>query len=81
MSKYVIKTGAFVTYGGDYSNDGDVLMFDQSLLSSDQWTAVWDMHESDRYDYVKAVLDGRHKCVPLLEGDTSCLCGAEVAPA
>jgi hypothetical protein len=65
MSKYVIKTGAFVTYGGEYSNDGDVLMFDQSLLTSDQWAAVWDMHESDRYEYVKAVLDGRPTSEPM----------------
>jgi hypothetical protein len=65
MSKYVIKTGAFVTYEGHYADDGDVLMFDKSLLTTEQWDAVWDMHESERYEYVKAVLDGRPTSDPM----------------
>ena len=59
MSKYIIKTGAFVTYEGHYAADGDVLMFDQSLLTTEQWDTVWALDDGSRYDYVKAVLDGK----------------------
>jgi hypothetical protein len=59
MNKYTVKTQAWVSYEGDYSNDGDVLLFDQASLTPDQWSMVWQLDANSRFDYVKAVLDGR----------------------
>jgi hypothetical protein len=52
-------TSAFVTYDGDYSSDADILLFNQDDLTAEQWETVVELSDSSRYEYIRAVLDGR----------------------
>jgi hypothetical protein len=52
-------TTAFVTYEGEYSSEADVLLFDRYDLTAEQWDMVGSMSDSSRYEYIRAVLDGR----------------------
>lgn len=49
----------FVTIDGDYGIG--VITFEEHELTQDQWEDLSEMIESDRYDYVEAILSGDTK--------------------
>jgi len=48
---------AWVTNDGEYNGTSLVIEFDYDDLTPDQWTRLEEMSDSNRYDYVKAILD------------------------
>ena len=48
---------AWVTNDGEYNGTSLVIEFDYDSLTPDQWTRLEEMSDSNRYDYVKAILD------------------------
>jgi hypothetical protein len=48
---------AWVTNDGEYNGSSLVIEFDYDSLTPDQWTRLEEMSDSNRYDYVKAILD------------------------
>jgi hypothetical protein len=49
---------AYITGDGDYTANGEILVFDASELSREQWAIVGDLPETERIIYVQKVLDG-----------------------
>jgi hypothetical protein len=56
VSKYSTDT-TYVTADGTYG-DGHILLFKGDMLTEEQWSVVDIIRDNDRYDYVKAVLEG-----------------------
>lgn len=50
------------TYGGSVH-----LSFEQDQLTDDQWTKLSEMSDSDRYEYVEAILEGFEDIVIAIE--------------
>jgi hypothetical protein len=48
---------AWVTNDGEYNGTSLVIEFDYDSLTPDQWTRLEEMSDSNRYDYVKSILD------------------------
>lgn len=48
---------AWVSEDGSYGV-GYIVLFDQNALTEDQWETLSNLHDSDRYDYVMAVMNG-----------------------
>jgi hypothetical protein len=48
---------AWVTNDGEYNGSSLVIEFDYDSLTPDQWVRLEEMSDSNRYDYVKAILD------------------------
>ena len=51
---------SWVTADGDYGT-GVIILFEEEELHIDQWEDVTEMYDSDRLDYVEAVLTGDEK--------------------
>jgi hypothetical protein len=47
---------AWVTNDGEYNGTSRIIEFDYNDISPDQWTRLEEMSDSNRYDYVKAIL-------------------------
>ena len=47
---------AWVTNDGEYNGSSLVLEFDYDSLTPQQWTNLEDMADTDRYEYVEAIL-------------------------
>jgi hypothetical protein len=48
---------AWVTNDGEYNGTSLLIEFDYDSLTPDQWGRLEEMSDSNRYDYVKAILD------------------------
>jgi hypothetical protein len=51
---------AWVTNDGEYNGTSLVIEFDYDSLTPDQWGRLEEMSDSDRYDYVRFILDGHN---------------------
>lgn len=49
---------AYVTEDGDYGESEDMLLFHSDALTKEQWTILSWVRGNDRYEYVKAILEG-----------------------
>lgn len=51
---------AWVTNDGEYNGTSLVIEFDYNALTPQQWENLENMADSDRYDYVRFILDGHN---------------------
>jgi hypothetical protein len=51
---------AWVTNDGEYNGASLVIEFDYDALTAQQWENLEEMADSDRYDYVRFILDGHN---------------------
>ncbi len=58
---------AWVTNDGEYNGSSLVIEFDYDDLTPDQWGRLEEMSDSNRYDYVKAILDKHNLNVQEIE--------------
>ena len=58
---------AWVTNDGEYIGSSLVIEFDYDSLTPDQWTRLEEMSDSNRYDYVKFILDKHNLNVQEIE--------------
>jgi molybdopterin biosynthesis enzyme len=59
MSNYVYaENAAFITGDGDYTANGEILIFEGSDLTREQWAIVASLPETERVIYAQKVLDG-----------------------
>jgi hypothetical protein len=58
---------AWVTNDGEYNGTSLVIEFDYDDLTPDQWSRLEEMSDSNRYDYVKAILDKHNLNVQEIE--------------
>lgn len=58
---------AWVTNDGEYNGTSLVIEFDYDDLTPDQWGRLEEMSDSNRYDYVKAILDKHNLNVQEIE--------------
>jgi len=58
---------AWVTNDGEYNGTSLVIEFDYDDLTPDQWTRLEEMSDSNRYDYVKFILDKHNLNVQEIE--------------
>jgi hypothetical protein len=49
----------YVSYDGNYGAEADLLVFDTSDLTLQQWETLGELDDNSRYDYVEAVLNGK----------------------
>jgi hypothetical protein len=52
----LITNSGYVTADGAYGS-GAVIVFDEALLTDEQWETLGDLRDNDKYDYVLAVLN------------------------
>jgi hypothetical protein len=57
---------AWVAEDGSYGA-APLLQFDSKALTDDQWERLTDISDSDKLDYVKAILDGNNIAVCEIE--------------
>lgn len=60
---------AWVTNDGEYNGSSLVLEFNYNDLNQQQWENLENMADSDRYEYVKFILDGHNLNVCEIEMD------------
>jgi hypothetical protein len=58
---------AWVTNDGEYNGTSLVIEFDYDDLTPDQWGRLEEMSDSNRYDYVRAILDKHNLNVQEIE--------------
>ena len=58
---------AWVATDGSYGGDDDIITFDGSKLTDMQWERLTDISDSDKYDYVKNILNGHDMNVREIE--------------
>jgi len=58
---------AWVSTDGSYGGDDDIITFDGSKLTDMQWERLTDISDSDKYDYVKNILNGHDMNVREIE--------------
>jgi hypothetical protein len=58
---------AWVSTDGSYGGDDDIITFDGNRLTDMQWERLTDISDSDKLDYVKAILDGNNIAVCEIE--------------
>lgn len=58
---------AWVSSDGSYGGDDDIITFDGSKLTDMQWERLTDISDSDKYDYVKNILNGHDMNVREIE--------------
>jgi hypothetical protein len=51
---------AWVTNDGEYNGSSLVIEFDYDDLTPQQWENLENMSDSNRYDYVRFILDGHN---------------------
>jgi hypothetical protein len=61
------KVMAWVSADGSYGGDDDIITFDGSKLTDMQWERLTDISDSDKYDYVKNILNGHDMNVREIE--------------
>jgi hypothetical protein len=66
---YTFTNKAYVTEYGDFAAEGSCLTFDSSLLSNSQWQLVDELPDSQKFEYVLAILDGEEDVVREIEGE------------
>ena len=59
MSYDEIKNVGYVSYDGNYGAEADLLMFDSSALTLQQWETLGEISDNDRYEYVEAVFNNK----------------------
>jgi hypothetical protein len=57
MSKYELSQSSWVCEDGSYGS-GFVLTFDMNDLTEEQWETLGELSDTDRIEYVQAILDG-----------------------
>lgn len=60
------KLQAYVTADGTFGV-GDFLVFDESKLTSAQWEVVDMIGDNDRYEYIRAIIEGDSETIQELE--------------
>ena len=58
---------AWVSTDGSYGGDDDIITFDGSKLTDMQWERLTDMHDNDKYAYVKFIIEGHDMNVREIE--------------
>lgn len=58
---------AWVSADGSYGGDDDIITFQGSKLTDEQWERLTDISDSDKYDYVKNILNGHDMNVREIE--------------
>ena len=58
---------AWVSSDGSYGGDDDIITFEGSKLTDAQWERLTDISDSDKYDYVKNILNGHDMNVREIE--------------
>ena len=58
MGSYLKNVG-YVSYDGNYGAEADLLMFDSSALTLQQWETLGELDDNSRYEYVEAVFAGK----------------------
>jgi hypothetical protein len=59
MSYDEIRNVGYVSYDGNYGAEADLLMFDSSALTLQQWETLGEISDNDRYEYVEAVFNNK----------------------
>ena len=68
MENRAINT-AYVTADGTYGV-GNIIIFNDNMLTEEQWDVVDNIGDNDRYDYITAVLNGNAKAIAYYEQGT-----------
>jgi hypothetical protein len=58
MGSYLKNVG-YVSYDGNYGAEADLLMFDSSALTLQQWETLGELDDNSRYEYVEAIFAGK----------------------
>ena len=58
---------AWVTNDGEYNGSSLVIEFDYDYLTPEQWENLENMADSDRFDYVEAIIAENDATVRLIE--------------
>jgi hypothetical protein len=58
---------AWVTTDGEYNGSSSVIQFDDEALTVQQWQNLEEMADSDRYQYVEAILAYNFSTAKLIE--------------
>ena len=58
---------AWVTNDGEYNGGSAILEFDHDTLTTEQWENLENMADSDRYEYVDAIIKENDATVRLIE--------------
>lgn len=58
MSNLLNNIG-YVSYDGNYGAEADLLVFDTSELTPQQWDTLGELGDNSRYEYVEAILAGK----------------------
>jgi hypothetical protein len=56
---HLLSNIGYVSYDGNYGAEADLLVFDTSDLTLQQWETLGELDDNSRYDYVEAVLNGK----------------------
>ena len=56
---HLLNNIGYVSYDGNYGAEADLLVFDTSDLTLQQWETLGELDDNSRYDYVEAVLNGK----------------------
>lgn len=55
----IISNKGWVAEDGSFGN-GNIILFDASRLTDKQWEILADLNDSEKFDYVEAILDGKN---------------------
>lgn len=55
----IISNKGWVAEDGSFGN-GPIIMFEPSRLTDKQWEILADLNDSEKFEYVEAVLDGKN---------------------
>lgn len=58
---------AWVTNDGEYNGSSSIIEFDYDYITPEQWENLENMADSDRFDYVQAILKENDETVRLIE--------------
>ena len=58
---------AWVTNDGEYNGSSNIIEFDYDALTPEQWENLEGMADSDRFDYVEAIIAENDATVRLIE--------------
>jgi hypothetical protein len=59
MAYDTIRNVGYVSYDGNYGAEADLLMFDSSALTLQQWETLGELDDNSRYEYVEAVFNNK----------------------
>ena len=55
---HLLNNIGYVSYDGNYGEQADLVVFDSSDLTPEQWETLGEINDNSRWDYVQAIFNG-----------------------